>query len=108
VVPIAAAYEVAHNYPYVLRNAAALLDLSLAPLGLASGVEPLAWLSVPAFWGSQVVLVVFGHVVGVVAAHRVAVSRYGDRGIRAHLPLVVLMVGYTVLSLWVVSQPVVA
>jgi len=102
VVPIAAAYELAHNYPYVLASAGRLP----ATVGLAA-VEPLAWLSVPAFWASQVLLIVGGHLVGVVAAHRV-VSRAERSTLRAHAPLVVLMVGYTVLSLWIVSRPVVA
>jgi hypothetical protein len=102
VVPIAAAYEVAHNYPFVARNCSQLLSV-------LAGVETelLGWLSVPAFWYSQVVLVVAGHVLAVAAAHRVAVRRYGDRALRAHLPLVVLMVGYTMLSLWIVSRPIV-
>ncbi|MFB6301857.1 MAG: hypothetical protein ABEH78_03205 [Haloferacaceae archaeon] len=108
-VPIAAAYEVAHAYPHVLGNLGRLLALAVRPVapGVAP-VDPLRWLSLPAFWGSQVVLIVLGHVVAVVAAHGVAVDRYGARARRGHLPLVVLMVGYTVLSLWIVSQPVVS
>jgi hypothetical protein len=105
VVPIAAAYEVAHNYPYVLRN------LGRLPGTLGFGaVDPLGWLSVPLFWGSQVVLIVLGHVVAVAAAHRVAVGHTDTRrdALLAHAPIVVLMVGYTVLSLWIVSRPVVA
>ncbi|WP_246989617.1 hypothetical protein [Halorientalis marina] len=111
VLPIAAAYEVAHNYPYVLRNTARLLGIAAEPLGVAVGaVEPLGWLSLPLFWGSQAVLIVVGHVVAVVAAHRVASDRYPSLSAvrRGHLPLVVLMIGYTVLSLWIVSRPVVA
>lgn len=67
----------------------------------------LGWLSLLVFWASQVALVVAGHVV---AAHRVALDRYGTASAarRAHLPLVVPMVGYTVLSLWIVSRPVVS
>ena len=104
VLPIAAAYDVAHNYPYVVENLARLLELTA---GVA--VSPLGWLSLPVFWGSQVVLVVVGHVVAVVAAHRVAVRRYPSQTTarRGHLPLVVLMIGYTVLSLWIISRPVV-
>jgi hypothetical protein len=108
VLPIAAAYEIAHNYPYVLRSLGTLLEIAVAPVAAGVGpFDPLGWLSMPAFWGSQVALVVFGHVVAVVAAHRVAVERYGDNAGRGHLPLVVLMVGYTVLSLWIISRPVV-
>mgnify|MGYP006282153391 CR=1 FL=1 len=109
--PIAAAYEVAHNYPYVARSTGQLLELLLDSVGPGLGpIEPLAWLPLPAFWASQVLLIVLGHVVAVVAAHFVAVRRYGSVAAarRGHLPLVVLMIGYTVLSLWIVSQPVVA
>jgi hypothetical protein len=105
VIPIAAGYEVAHNYPFVLRN----LGRLPGTVGLGTA-DPLAWLSLPLFWGSQVVLIVLGHVVAVAAAHRVAVSHTTSRrqALVVHAPMVVLMVGYTVLSLWVVSQPVVA
>lgn len=111
VLPIAAAYEVAHNYPYVLENLGQLLMTTVG--WFLPGIEPirlLDWLSLPLFWGSQVTLIVIGHVVAVVAAHYVAVDRYGSVGAprRGHVPLVVVMVGYTVLSLWIISQPVVA
>jgi hypothetical protein len=111
VLPIAAAYEVAHSYPYVLRNLGRLLTMTARPVAPgASPIDPLAGLPVSWFWTSQAVLIVLGHVVAVVAVHLVASERYGSarRARRGHLPFVVLMVGYTVLSLWIVSQPVVA
>jgi hypothetical protein len=92
------------------RSTVGVLDIALEPVGLGlAGVDPLAWLSVPLFWGVQVALVVVGHVFAVVAAHRVAVDRYDTVAAarRAHAPMVALMVAYTVLSLWIVSQPVV-
>ena len=111
VVPIAAAYEVAHNYPFVVERLGRLVAIAWSLV--VAPIEPLdllGWLSVPVFWGSQVLLIVAGHVVAVVAAHAVAVGRYEtlSRARRAHLPLVVLMVGYTVLSLWIISRPVVS
>lgn len=109
VLPIAAAYDVAHNYPYVVRSTARLLEISVEPLGVDVGMlDPLGWLSLPVFWGSQVFLIVVGHVIAVVAAHDVTVERYSSLSAarRGHAPLVVLMVSYTVLSLWIVSQPV--
>ena len=111
VVPIAAAYEVAHNYPFVAANLGGALgvgrDLALGTAG--APVDLLAWLPTAWFWGSQVLFIVAGHVVAVVAAHRVAVARYPTAAAarRGHAPLVVVMVGYTLLSLWVVSRPVV-
>ncbi|QLG29520.1 hypothetical protein HUG10_14265 [Halorarum halophilum] len=111
VLPIAAAYEVAHNYPYVVRNLGLLVAMAARAVGVPLiALDPLWWLPLPAFWASQVALVVLGHAVAVVAAHGVAVRRYGDSRAsrRGHAPLLVLMVGYTVLSLWIVSRPVVS
>ena len=111
VMPIAAAYEVAHYYPLVAERlgvlAALAWSIAIAP---ANPVTILGWLSLPAFWGSQVLLIVVGHVIAVVAAHAVAVERSASlvEARRTHLPLVALMVGYTVLSLWIISRPVVS
>jgi hypothetical protein len=105
VVPIAAAYEIAHSYPFVLTNLARVVELSLG----FGPLEPLAGIPLWLFWASQVLLIVLGHVVGVVAAHRVSLERYETMALarRGHAPLVVLMVGYTIVSLWIVSRPIV-
>jgi hypothetical protein len=106
VVPIAAAYEVAHNYPFVAGNLARVLALAGESLGVHLELAPLAWLSLPLFWASQVALIVAGHLVAVVAAHLVAADRRAPRA--AVVPLTLLMVGYTAVSLWIVSRPVVS
>ncbi|MFB6309530.1 MAG: hypothetical protein ABEH35_09380, partial [Haloarculaceae archaeon] len=109
VLPIAVAYEIAHTYPFVLANAGRLPAVLWATAGLGHGpvVEPLAWLSIGAYWWSQVLLVVAGHVAAVVAAHYVTVDRYPTAAAarRGHAPLTALMIGYTVLSLWIISRP---
>ena len=101
--PIAAGYDFAHNFSYVLTYAGRLPRVA----GLES-IDPLWWLSLPLFWGIQVFLIVAGHVVAVVAADAVTqrLAPTERWALIAHAPLVVLMVGYTVLSLWVVSLPV--
>ena len=42
-------------------------------------------------------------------AHVVALREYRDRraALRSQLPMLVLMVGYTVVSLWIIAQPIV-
>ena len=100
IVPIAVAYELAHNFYFVVLRSARIVSIVGGP-----ETEPLAWLSLSAYWTTQVGLVVGGHVVAVVAAHRVLRARY-DRAGLAHVPLTALMVGYTVLSLWIISRPV--
>lgn len=110
-VPIAAAYEVAHNYPYVAANLGQAIAVSRdLALGTTGGpVSLLGWLPLSGIWMSQVALVVVGHLVAVVAAHRVATRRFPTPAAarRGHAPLVVVMVGYTLVSLWIVSRPVV-
>ncbi|WP_440989493.1 hypothetical protein [Haloarchaeobius baliensis] len=97
--PIAVAYDVAHNWPYVLVNVAALGRLA------APGIPSVAPSPV-VYWGSAVGLVVLGHLVAVVATHLVSRELFGSGAARGHAPLVALMVGYTVLSLWILSRPV--
>ncbi|GGN21890.1 hypothetical protein [Halarchaeum nitratireducens] len=110
VLPIVVVYEVAHYSTAVVTSAARVAELALAGIGLDVAFAPLAWLSVPTYWGFEVVIIVVGHVVAVVAAHYATLRRYDDRtrAWRAHGPLVALMVAYTVLSLWIVSRPVVS
>lgn len=109
ILPIAVAYELAHNAAFVLTRLGDFLALLGGP-----DVALLSWLSLSAFWTIQVLLIVVGHVVAVVAAHDVVSKRLTGQssgGLQvgyAHAPLTVLMVGYTVLSLWIISRPVVA
>lgn len=110
VLPIAAAYELAHNADYILLGAGRAAELLAARAGAPVALDPAAWLSLPAYWGLQVELVVVGHVVAVVAAHAVLARDTGEgRAVgRTHAPLTVLMVAFTLVSLWTVSRPVVA
>ena len=112
IIPITVAYELAHNYPFVIRSLGQVLTIVNDLLFETTGqsITLLDWLSLPLFWGSQVLLIIAGHVIAVVAAHLVAVQRYEtpQAARRGHLPLVVLMVGYTALSLWIISRPVIS
>lgn len=108
VLPIAAAYELAHNYPFVVQNLGQLLVLIGQALDVPLTVQPLAWLSLPAFWASQVIVIVAGHLIAVVAAHVLLQRHIVHQVGQSHVPLTVLMVGYTMLSLWIISRPVVS
>jgi hypothetical protein len=53
-----------------------------------------------------VALIVAGHVIAVFQAHRIAAAdRPGElRTLLLHSPLTLLMIGYTVVGLWVLGQ----
>ena len=60
-------------------------------------------------WYIAVTTIVVGHVFAVYVAHVMAMRVFTDRGaaLRSQIPMLVLMVGYTMVSLWILSQPIV-
>jgi hypothetical protein len=103
--PIAGGYLIAHYLTEVVRDAIWLPSLLVDPL--MSLAPDIGWIPVGAIWYLSVVAIVGGHIAGIVLAHRLALRDAPDRATVAGLPMVSLMVGYTVLSLWIIAQPIV-
>ncbi|HSK92806.1 MAG TPA: hypothetical protein VLA76_01965 [Candidatus Angelobacter sp.] len=103
--PIAAGYLVAHYLTLVILGAVWLPSLLADPLG---SLQPeLTWIPVGFVWYLSVGSIVLGHVVAIVLAHRIALRDSPRRPVVAGLPMVALMIGYTILSLWIIAQPIV-
>ncbi len=103
--PIAAGYLVAHYLTLVIQGLVWLPSLLADPL---MSLQPeLDWIPVGFVWYLSVGAIVVGHVVAIVLAHRIALRDSPERPTSAGLPMVALMVGYTVLSLWIIAQPIV-
>jgi hypothetical protein len=103
--PIAAGYLVAHDLTLVIRGAIWLPSLIVDPL--MSLAPDIGWIPVGAIWYLSVAAIVGGHIAGIVLAHRLALRDAPRRATVAGLPMVALMIGYTVLSLWIIAQPIV-
>jgi hypothetical protein len=113
-IPIAAVYFTAHYFAYLLIAGQATLGVIIDPFGLSW--NPLGWGEyalwrgiTPAglVWWIQVLLIVWGHVAAVFAAHRFALrTSTRGRALLAQAPLVGLMVLYTVTGLWVLAQQI--
>ena len=60
-------------------------------------------------WRTAVAAIVIGHMVAVYLAPVAAMRVYADmrRAPRGQIPMLAPMVGYTTLSLWILSQPIV-
>jgi hypothetical protein len=113
-IPIAAVYFTAHYFSYLLIAGQATLGVLVDPFGhswnpFGWGEYPLDTNVVPpgAIWWLQVLVIVWGHVAAVFAAHRLAVrSSTPARALLSQTPLVALMVGYTIAGLWVLAQQI--
>ena len=59
-------------------------------------------------WFVGVAAIVIGHVIAVYVAHAISMKTINSRSeaLRSQYPMVVLMVGYTVISLWIIAQPI--
>jgi len=60
-------------------------------------------------WITSVVAIVIGHIVAVWLGHVTALRTFRDNraALLNQVPMLSLMVGYTMLSLWILAQPVV-
>ncbi len=112
--PVALFYHLAHNATHVFYEWSKLYRLASDPLGwdwdlFGTARAPLsAMLSPESIWYVQVTLVVIGHVYGILVAQRELFRVYdGDRKAvrRAHVVMMVGVVAMSLLSLWLLAQP---
>jgi len=111
-VPIAAAYVVAHYFSLLAYNGQDLWRLASDPLGDGSdlfggagaGID-YSVVSATAIWYVQVGALVTGHVVALVLGHDRALALYEDpkEATRSQIVMLVLMVCFTCLGLWLLS-----
>lgn len=107
-IPIASVYFIAHYFVYWFQ---------LGQLSLGNFADPFerewvpdydVWVTVPSgvIWAVQVALIVWGHVVAVIEAHRISltVHRRPHQALLAQSPIVVLMVAYTFAGLWILGR----
>jgi hypothetical protein len=119
IVPIAFAYHFAHYLPFFLVDGQHALRALSDPFGLGWNLlgfrdwhVTASFLAqhhtVHAIWNLQVAAIVLGHVAAVCIAHAIALEEFGRprAALLSQAPMTVLMVGYTVFGLWLLSTPV--
>lgn len=113
--PIAVAYHLAHYLSLFAVQGQLLIPLLSDPLG--RGVDlfgtadykvNIGVVSSKFLWYFSVAVIVIGHVIAVYLAHVLSMSIFSDRAqvLRSQYPMVALMIGYTVISLWIIAQPI--
>ncbi|MFB6185374.1 MAG: hypothetical protein ABEI86_00700, partial [Halobacteriaceae archaeon] len=104
-VPIAAGYHLAHFLGYFLSYIPAFVVLFQHPFGTPHSFELLmlpGWFSL-----FKLLFILIGHILAIWVAHSIAFEEFTGRlqPIRSQYPLIMIMIIYTMISMWVVLQP---
>jgi hypothetical protein len=110
-IPIAVAYNAAHYFSLLFFEAPAMLGYLLDPFDLGwsnvnININPI---SASKVWYMQIFLIVLGHVIAVYVAHKIALKTFKNRdlALKSQYLILMLMVLYTMGSLWIISQPLI-
>lgn len=113
--PIVLVYNITHYYTLILTQGVKIIPQLSDPFGFGWNLfGTAAWLRVPIIpdaggvWHTQVGLILFGHIVSVYIAHREALRTFATPRLAtlSQLPMLVLMMCFTTIGLWILSQPI--
>jgi hypothetical protein len=120
IIPISIAYHLSHYISLLAIEGQVAIKLISDPFGFGwdlfntSNYETdITIINAQFVWYFSVILIILGHVIAVYIAHMEALRFYADRpqeryGILiSQIPMIFLMIGYTMLSLWIIAQPIV-
>jgi hypothetical protein len=114
IIPIAVGYNIAHYASYLLTNIQILFQEISDPFdkgwnifGTAHISANPSLLSPYTVWYIELSAIVIGHIVAVYVAHKIASRIYSSHAavVQSQLPMIILMVLYTIISLWIITQP---
>jgi len=115
-VPISIAYHLSHYFSLFMVAGQFIIPLASDPFGYGWDLFgttlyriDIGIVDAKLIWYLAVTAIVTGHIVAVWVAHLCAFAVFDDAGAarRSQYPMLVLMVGYTILSLWIIAQPIV-
>lgn len=112
-IPIALAYNIAHYYTLLITQGQQIIPLLSDPFneglnlfGTADYQINVGIVNAGFVWNSEVIVIILGHVIAVVLAHLIALKIFpGKQALISQLPMLILMVVFTITGLWILSQP---
>lgn len=113
-IPIAFVYNIAHYYTLIFTEGPNIIRLISDPFGFGWNLFNTAnsyksfILDANFVWHSQVAFILLGHIVGVYLAHVIALNVFPShkKALLSQFPMLILMVSYTMIGLWILSQPI--
>ena len=117
IVPISIAYHLSHYISLFVFEGQLLIGRFSDPFGYgwdlfgtADYKVDLTIMNAKFVWFFSVVAIVIGHIVAVYLSHAEALRFYGSpsAALKSQIPMMILMVAYTMLSLWIIAQPIVS
>ena len=112
--PIVLMYHITHYWTLILTHGLKVLSAISDPFGWRWNLFGTAFKfrapiipDMGVVWHSQVILIVLGHIASVWIAHKIALRVFPTRtsGMLSQLPVLILMIGFTVFGLWILAQP---
>lgn len=114
-IPIAYVYNVTHYFSLLVSQGVQIISIASDPFGLDWNLFGTAGMfsdpivpDASTVWHVQVVLILVGHVLAVHVSHVEALRTFRDarKATASQLPMLVLMILFTVAGLWVLSLPI--
>ena len=115
-IPIALAYHLAHFLSFLLIQGQLIIPLASDPFGYGWDLfgttdyrVNIAIVNARFAWFTAVAGIVVGHIIAVYLAHVIALRTLKEHrpALCSQYPMLALMVGYTMISLWILAQPIV-
>ena len=115
-IPISIAYHLAHYTSFILIQGQLIIPLLSDPFGFKWDIlgtrnyeVDIGVINALFIWYLSVIVIVVGHMMAVFISHFRSVSLFGTfrAALRSQFPMLILMVGYTMISLWIISQPII-
>jgi hypothetical protein len=113
-IPIALAYNIAHYYTLLINQGQEIIRLISDPFGFnwnlfgTGDFQGNLFTDAGFIWHSQVGVILFGHIMAVYLSHLIALQVFKTRKLAtiSQIPMLILMICYTMVGLWILSQPI--